>query len=66
MECLQKITKTGKVAFCKDDLDFDRYSGIEIMDCQRIHNVSSCSDCKYNKSHLDTITGIINTKRGES
>ena len=52
MKCLQKVTKTGRLAFCKDDFNFDRYSGIEIMNCQKKNNVSHCTNCKHNKSHL--------------
>lgn len=49
MDCLQKITKTGKVEFCKDELGLDRYSGIEIMACQKEKKVSHCSQCENNK-----------------
>ena len=46
-ECLLKKTRFGKLEFCKDEFNFDRYSGHQIMECQRKCNVEHCLDCEF-------------------
>jgi len=45
--CLLKKTKYRKLSHCKDGLDLDRYSGIEILNCLRKHKVKHCIDCLF-------------------
>lgn len=46
-KCLLKKTRLGKLAFCKDDFNFNKYSGYQIMECLKTHNVKHCVDCKF-------------------